>query len=144
MLQQYWECRNLSKSVFLFSSNKYPGVELLDLIAFLIFWETSTCFPWRLLFSHSVMSNTLWLHGLQHVRLPCLSLYPGVCSNLCPLSYYTIQSFHPLLPPSPPAINLSQYQVLFQWVSSSRQVAKELELQLQHQSFQWIFTVNFF
>ena len=39
--------------------------------------------------------------------------------------------------PSPPAFNLSQHQGLFQWVSSSHQVAKVLELQLQHQSFQW-------
>ena len=39
--------------------------------------------------------------------------------------------------PSPPALNLSQYQSLFKCVSSSHQVAKVLELQLQHQSFQW-------
>ena len=41
--------------------------------------------------------------------------------------------------PSPPAVNLSQHQGLFQWVSSLHQVAKVLELQLHHQSFQWIF-----
>ena len=46
-------------------------------------------------------------------------------------------------PPSPPTFNLSQYQGLFQWVSSSHQVAKVLELQLQHQSFQWIFRTDF-
>ena len=50
-----------------------------------------------------------------------------------------IQPSHPLLSPSPPAFNLSQHQGLFQWVSSSNQVAKVLELHLQHQSFQWIF-----
>ena len=48
-----------------------------------------------------------------------------------------IQLSHPLLPPSPPGFNLSQHKGLFQWVSSSHQVAKILELQLQHQSFQW-------
>ena len=48
-----------------------------------------------------------------------------------------IQSFHPLLSPSPPAFNLYQHQGLFKWVSSSHQVAKVLEFQLQHQSFQW-------
>ena len=48
-----------------------------------------------------------------------------------------IQPFHPLLSPSPPALNLSQHQGLFKWVSSSHQVAKVLEFQLQHQSFQW-------
>ena len=46
-----------------------------------------------------------------------------------------IQPSHPLLSPSPPALNLSQHQGLFQWVGSSHLVAKVLELQLQHQSF---------
>ena len=45
-----------------------------------------------------------------------------------------IQPCHPLLPPSPPALNPSQHQDLYWWVSSSHQVAKVLELQLQHQS----------
>ena len=43
---------------------------------------------------------------------------------------------------SPPAFNLSQHKGLFQWVSSSHHVAKVLELQLQHQSFQWMFRTN--
>ena len=50
-----------------------------------------------------------------------------------------IQSSHPLLSPSPPTFNLSQDQGLFKWVSSSHQVVKVLECQLQHQSFPWIF-----
>ena len=54
-----------------------------------------------------------------------------------------IQPSHPLSSPSPPAFNLSQHQGLFQWVSSSHQVAKVLELELQHQSFQCIFRVDF-
>ena len=53
-----------------------------------------------------------------------------------------IQLSHPLSSPSPPTFNLSQYQGLFQWVSSSHQVAKVLEFQLQHQSFQWIFRTD--
>ena len=48
-----------------------------------------------------------------------------------------IQPSHPLLTPSPPALNPSQHQGLFQWVSSSHEVMKVLEFQLQHQSFQW-------
>ena len=48
-----------------------------------------------------------------------------------------IQASHPLLSPSPPALNLSQHQGLFKWVSSSHRVAKVLDFQLQHQSFQW-------
>ena len=47
-----------------------------------------------------------------------------------------IQPSHPLLSSSPPALNLSQHQGLFTWVSSSHQVAKVLEFRLQHQSFQ--------
>ena len=52
-----------------------------------------------------------------------------------------IQPSHPLLPPSPHSLSLSQHQGLFQWVSSSHQVAKVLEFQLQHQSFQRIFRI---
>ena len=55
----------------------------------------------------------------------------------------TIQSSHPLSSPSPPAFNLSEHQGLFKWVSSPHQVAKVLEFQLQHQSFQWIFRTDF-
>ena len=51
-----------------------------------------------------------------------------------------IQPSHPLLSLTPPALNLSQHQGLFQWVGSSQQV---LEFQLQHHSFQWIFRTDF-
>ena len=54
-----------------------------------------------------------------------------------------IQPFHPLSSPSPPVFNCSQHQGLFYWVGSSHQRAKLLELWLQHQSFQWIFRVDF-
>ena len=39
-------------------------------------------------FSHPVVSNTLWPHGLQHARFPCPSPTPGTCSNSCPLSWW--------------------------------------------------------
>ena len=39
-----------------------------------------------LVFSSSVVSNTLRPHGLQHARIPCPSLSPGICSDSCPLS----------------------------------------------------------
>ena len=57
-------------------------------------------------------------------------------------------SFESMMPSShlilsPPAFNLSQHQDLSCWVGSSHQMAKVLELQLQHQSFQWIFRVDF-
>ena len=54
-----------------------------------------------------------------------------------------IQPSHHLSPSLPPAFNLSQHQGLFQWVGSSHQASKRLELKLQHQSFQWIFRVGF-
>ena len=52
-------------------------------------------------------------------------------------------SYHLSSSPSPPALSLSQHQGLFQWVTSLHQVAKLLELHLQHQSFQWIFSFDF-
>ena len=89
-----------------------------------------------LLFSHSVMSNSLQPHGSQHIRLPYPSPSLGACSNSCPLSW----SCHPIISssvsPSPAAFNLSKHQGLFQGVSSSQQVAKVLDFQLQHQSFE--------
>ena len=96
-----------------------------------------------LLFSLSVVSNSLQPYGLQHARLPCPSLSQGVCSNSSIES--VIPSNHLILcsPPTPSALNLSQYQGIFQWVDPSHQVAKVLEFQLQHQSFQWIFRVDF-
>ena len=53
-------------------------------------WETDrTCLEYLLLlFSHSVVSDSLQHHGPQHTRLPCPSLSPGVCSDSCPLSQW--------------------------------------------------------
>ena len=90
-------------------------------------------------FSHSVLSNSLQPHESQHARLPCPSPTPGVHPNSCASSRWSIQQSHPLSSPTPPAPNPSQHQSLFQWVNSSHEVAKVLELQIQHQSFQWIF-----
>ena len=53
------------------------------------------------------------------------------------------QPSHPLSSPSLPSFNLSQHQGIFKWVSSLHQVAKVLKFQLQHQSFQWIFRIDF-
>ena len=70
-------------------------------------------------------------------RPPCPSPTPRIHPNPCLLCGDAIQPSHPLSSPSPPALNLSQHQDLFKWVSSLHQVAKVLEFQLQHQSFQW-------
>ena len=93
-------------------------------------------------FSRSDVSDSLWPHRLQHARLPYPSPTLRACSNSCPLSQWC----HPITSSSIvpfSSFNLSQHQGLFQWVSSLHQVAKVLELQLQHQSFQWIFRADF-
>ena len=79
---------------------------------------------------------TLRPHGLQHARLPCPSPTPRVYPTHVHWVGDAIQPSHLLSSPSPPAFNLSQHQGLFKWVSSLHQVAKVLEFQLQHQSFQ--------
>ena len=56
------------------------------------------------------MSDSFCPHELQHVRLPCPSVSPGVCSNSCPLVSDAIKPSHPLLTPSPFAFNLFQHQ----------------------------------
>jgi len=56
-------------------------------------------------FSHLVVSNSLWSHGLQHTRPPCPSPTPGVYSNSCTLSQWCHPTSHPLLSPSlPPSV----------------------------------------
>ena len=79
------------------------------------------------------------LYRLQHASLPCSSISRSL------LKLMSIESVMPsnhliLSPPCPLAFNLPQHQGLFQWVGSSHQVSKVLELQLQ--SFQWIFRVD--
>ena len=81
-----------------------------------------------LLFSHSVVSDSLGPHVLQHARLPCPSPSPRDCSDSCPSTQWCIQPSHPLSSPFPLAPNPSQHQSLFQWVNSSHEVAKVLEL----------------
>ena len=83
------------------------------------------------------------VHSLSRVQLFAT---PWTTARQTPLSITNsqssrvgdaIQTSHPLSSPSPPALNLSQHQGLFKWVSPSHQVAKVLEFQLQPQSFQW-------
>ena len=93
-------------------------------------------------FSYSVVSNSLWPHGLQHARFPeTIQLLEATQTHVNHVGD-AIQPSHPLSP-SPPTFNLSQHQGLFQWVDSSHLVAKVLDFQLQHQSFQWVFRADF-
>ena len=80
---------------------------------------------------------TLQPHGLQHTRLPCPSLSPGVCSNSCPLSRCCHPTMSSSVTPFSSCLHSSQPQSLFQWVSSLHHVGKVLQLQLQYQSCQW-------
>ena len=86
---------------------------------------------------HSVGSDSLRPYGLQYSRPRCPSPTPGVFQTYVHWGSEAIQLSHPLSSPSLSALHLSQHQGLFKWVSSSHQVAKILEFQLKHQSFQW-------
>ena len=86
---------------------------------------------------------TPWLHGLQHARLPCPSPFPGVSSDSCPLSQWWLPTISSSVVPFSSSFNHSKHQGLFKCVSSSHQVAKVLEFQPQHKSFQSIFRTGF-
>ena len=95
-------------------------------------------------FNHSVVSDSLKPHRLQHAKLSCPSPTPGAYSNSCPSRWWC----HPIISSSviPFSSCFQSCPVLgsfFQWVSSSHQVPRVLEFQLWHQSFQWIFRTDF-
>ena len=109
------------------------------------------------LLSYSVISNSLWHYGLSASSVaqsgptfckPINRSMPGLLVHHQLLNTWpSSQWCHPTISSSdissPPAFNLSQHQSLFQWISSLYQVARVLEFQLQHQSFQWIFRTDF-
>ena len=124
----------------------------LKLVRLSFLWKSRACAKeisarWSLLsllfFSCSVMSNSLWPHGLglKHTRLPSPSLSLGVCPNSYPLSQW-IQLIlcHPLLllPSIFPNIRVfsNESALCIKWL-------KYWSIQLQCQSFQWIFRVDF-
>ena len=87
-----------------------------------------------LLFSRQVISDSLWPHGdCSKPGFPGLHYFPEFAQTHVHWVGDAIQPSHPLSPPSSLVLSLSQHQGLFQWVSSSHQVAKVLELQFQHQ-----------
>ena len=92
-------------------------------------------------YSPSFVSNSLLLHGMWHARLPCpLDLSEFAQTHVLWVSDAIPSSSHLL--PSSHALNLSQHLGLFQWVGPLHQLAKVLEFQLWHQSFQWILRVD--
>ena len=131
-LRAVWiSCWNVfSLTVFLSHIQTHPSIlcnMMLDLEFWIHFFFVSSD-----QLSHSVMSDSLRPHEPQHASPP----YPSPTAYVHWVSD-AIQPSHPLSSPSPPALNSSQHQGLFQWVNSSHEVAKGLEFQLQHQSFQW-------
>ena len=82
------------------------------------------------------MSDSLRPHESQHARPPVQHQFPEFTETHVYRVSDAIQPSHPLSSPSPPAPNPSLHQSLFQWVNSSHEVAKVLEFQLQHHSFQ--------
>ena len=121
------------------------------------------CSPW----GHKELDTTEWLNNnniyIKYSEISCCCCFSLTesCPTLCdPMDCTTpgfpvlhhlpefaqthvhwvgdaIQLSYSMSSPSPPVFNLSQYQGLFPWVGSLHQVAKVLELQLQHWSFQW-------
>ena len=93
----------------------------------------------------SVAKSCLTLCNPMNYSRPGLTVphYLWICPSSCPLNWW----YHPTISSSSVlfcfCFNLSQHQGLFQWVDYSQQVAKLLDLQLQHQSFQWVFRVDF-
>ena len=94
-------------------------------------------------FSHSVLSNSLWTHGLQHTRLPCPSLTPGAYSNSCRLSWWCHRTISSSVAPLSSHLQSFLASGSFPMNQLFHQVATVLEFHLQHQSFQWIFRTDF-
>ena len=116
---------------------QFPGIILVNILAL-----SKLCFS-LVKFSHSVVSNSLHPINCSMPGLPVHHQFLESTQTHVHWVSDAIQPSHPLSSPSPPALNLAQHQGLFKWVSSSHQVAKVLEFQLQHQSFQWMFRTDF-
>ena len=129
LLVEGWTLQNLRNQEIYLSSN-------LD-------FATNSVTSDSVQFSCSVVSDSLWPHGLQHTRLPVHHQPLELTQTHVHRVGDAIQPSNALSAPSPPAFNLSQHQGLFQGVSSSHQVAKVLEFELQQQSFQWLFRIDF-
>ena len=101
------------------------------------FSNESTLHIFSIKFSHSVMSDSLWPYEPQHARPPCPSPTSGVHPNPCPSSRWCHLTISSSVVPFSSCLQSFPASGSFQWVSSLHQVAKVLEFQLQHQSFQW-------
>ena len=123
------------------SANTWPSQWIVTVI--LTFSTEGYPFAQISQISRSVVSDSLWPHESQHARVPCPSPFTGACSTSCPLNRWC----HPTITSSviPFSSCLQSFPasgsfLMSQLFPSGCQV---LELQLQHQSFQWIFGVDF-
>ena len=129
-----------------------PHPPAVDIVMYMEFSSPNKCgviphdflsmFPSSVQFSGSVMSASLRPHELQQARLPCPSPTPRACSTHVHRINDAINHLI-LSSPFPLTFNLSQHQGLFKRISSLHQEAKDLERQLQCQSFQWLFRNDF-
>ena len=138
----YLRSLSLSLFFFFFFGNTYPRNSLRIISIYkLIYFPFSlrgSCSSVTELYPFFVTPRTAAGHASLYLTLSW-SLLKFMCIELVMLSNHLIICWSLLLF----AFNLSQHQGLFQWVGSSPQVAKVLELQLQHQSFRWIFRADF-
>ena len=132
-----WSCvpsplrRNLKEMFLFLNKNLLTNLVILRHL----WWET-----FLLLDISSVPQSCLTLCNPMYCSTPGFLVHhrlPELTQTHVHRVSDAIQSSHPLSSHSPPTFNLSQHQGLLKWVSSSYQVAKVLEFQLQHQSFQW-------
>ena len=93
---------------------------------------------WEMKIQHQIRSDQslsrVWLFATPWIAAPQASL--SITNSRSSLSQWCHPAISTSVVPSPPALNPSQHQSLFQWVNSSHEVAKVLEFQLQHRSFQ--------
>ena len=94
-------------------------------------------------FSHSVVFNSLKPNGLQHTRLLCPSPTPGACSHACPSNPWCHPTISSSVVSFPSWFQSFPASGSFEKSQFFASVAIVLELQLQHQSFQWIFRTDF-
>ena len=100
-------------------------------------------FAFSVQFSCSVVSDSLWPHGLQHARFPCPSPTPGAYSNSCPLNWWCHPNISSSVTPFSSRLQSFPASGSFPRSQFFTSGAKVLEFQLQHQSFQWIFRTDF-
>ena len=137
-----WKLNEWMKSI---AELRKPYLELLVVATLQNYHMTPKIYIFHILLSSVQTLSQIWLCNPMDCSMPG---FPVHHQPLEPAQTHVhgvsdaIQPSHPLSSPSP-AFNLSQHQGLFQWVTFSHQVAKVLELQLRHQSFQWIFRTDF-